>query len=392
MIHYVVTEGGRTSIENYLAGEGRAIADRMQVVCYSELARLDRLPLGTWVFTELDCLDTPLHDLAVLVAERLESSGDRARILNDPRRVRLRVGLLRAAHEAGVNEHRAWLASDIRFGGRSGGAPRTNGRRAVAAGSLRYPVFIRGANDHLGNLTPLLDSPRALLAGLASTIAEGARADELAIVEFCDTGDAHGRYRKYSAYYVDGCVLPRTIECSREWMVKWRARILDRERADDELRYCATNPHDAWIRNVFRLARIDYGRVDYGILDGRPRLWEINTHPWIGGGLTRSQDPPIVAYRAMIQPARDAFYEGLRNAWASIDRPAGEGEALPFDVPAALARAIERSASRRRRAARFRSVLEAVERRRGGYRATRAVRRALASIAVARLRLGAGDD
>jgi hypothetical protein len=28
------------------------------------------------------------------------------------------------------------------------------------------------------------------------------------------------------------------------------------------------NPHEAWLRRVFAVAGTDYGRMDYGVLDG----------------------------------------------------------------------------------------------------------------------------
>ena len=95
------------------------------------------------------------------------------------------------------------------------------------------------------------------------------RLEDLLVVEFCDTKDEHGVYRKYSAYKIGDRVLPRYLECSRDWMVKWDWRIFDRVRADEETRYLETDPHEAWIREIFALARIDYGRIDYGVLDWR---------------------------------------------------------------------------------------------------------------------------
>jgi hypothetical protein len=386
MILFVVTEDGSRSIHTYLAGRGGVIADRLRVVLYSELARMDRLPLGTWVFAEQDRLDQAHRDLAVLAAERLDEAGTGARVLNDPRKVRLRLDLLRAAHEAGINEHRAWAATDIRFDTRTRAHDENSWR--VRADSLRYPVFIRHANDHLGSLSELIDTPRNLVTALAFAVASGIRRQELAVVEFCDTQDDDGLYRKYAAYNVGGRILPSTLECSREWMVKWQNRILDRERADEEMRYCETNPHDAWIREMFCLARIDYGRIDYSVRAGVPRLWEINTHPWIGGGPLPLHDEKIVTYRSLVAPTLATFFEGFRSAWVAVDTPAGEAESVPLNIPDTLRRALERSRRQRRSAEHLSAFLNFVERQRGGYRMTHAVRRALTPIIAARLRAG----
>ena len=41
---------------------------------------------------------------------------------------------------------------------------------------------------------------------------------------------------------------------------------------------------------MFAIARIDYGRIDYGIVGGRPQVYEINTNPTVFSAetLTRS--------------------------------------------------------------------------------------------------------
>ncbi|HET7374663.1 MAG TPA: hypothetical protein VFJ20_14845 [Gemmatimonadaceae bacterium] len=389
MIHFVVTEKGSFSIRSYLTGEGSTLADRMQIVLYDELARSRRLPLGTWVFTELDQLDAPGRELATLVAERLGVEHIGVRVMNDSRQVRLRTDLLRAAHSAGVNEHRAWPAIHVLFASHAGTRPppAPADSPTISAVSLRYPVFVRFANQHVGNLTPLLDSPRALAEGLASLATRGFPRRDLLVVEFADTKDEHGVYRKFSAYKVGERILPKALEQSRDWMVKWEYRIFDRVRADEELAYCETNPHEAWIREMFSLARIDYGRIDYGILAGRPRLWEINTNPTIGRGPNRNKPrkPEVVEYKAMIAPARASFYENFQQAWAAIDTPTTESAGVDIAVPSALLRAIERGARQRRNAERVGSLLHVVARQPWVRPMTHVVKRALAPLMAGRL-------
>ncbi len=370
MIHFVVTEKGSFSIRGYLTEDGLALAGRMRVVSYKELAHMRRLPLGTWVFTEPDQLDAPRRELATLVAERLTAQGAGVRILNDPRQVRLRAELLGAAHAVGVNEHRAWPATD------------------VPLESLRYPVFVRFADQHIGNLTPLLHSPPSLAEALATLGADGKPRDELLVVEFADTKDEHGIYRKYSAYNVGGRIIAKALEQSRDWMVKWDNRVFDRQRADEELAYCETNPHEEWIREMFLLARIDYGRIDYGVLRGKPQLWEINTNPTIGRGPNRNKvrRPEVVEYKKMIASARATFYETFVDAWTAIDTPADDAAGVDVTIPPAIVRSIDRTERQRRTAERIGSLLDAVARQRWMRPMTRVVKHALAPIMAARLR------
>jgi hypothetical protein len=385
MIYFVVGDEGSFSIRYYLDEEGSALRDTMRVVLYDELARLDRLPLGTWVFTETDRLSDAERKLTLLACDRLAAA--RARVMNDPRHTLLRYDLLRAASVGGVNRFHAWPASGVIF--------RRNGRRAastaetVVAEALPFPVFIRFANRHTGNLTPLLDSPRQLEAALASLMSARHRLDDLLVVEFCDTKDEHGIYRKYSAYKIGDRVMPRYLECSRDWMVKWDWRIFDRLRADEETRYLETNPHESWIRGIFELAGIEYGRVDYGVLDGAPQAWEINTNPTIGRGPGPKVPyrPEVAAYKEMLAPAFGAFYARFEDAWRAVDTADSAGS-IEFDVPHGLRRAIETGARHRRRAERVGALVGVIARQTWVRPMTRLVKRGLASVASTRLRFG----
>ncbi len=387
MIYFVVGAAGSFSMRYYLEEEGRALHDRVRVILYEELVRLRELPLGTWVFTEIDRIRPPERELVDTVCEHLGAATAGVRLLNQPRHVRLRTELLRAASDAGINRFRTWPAPGVRFATAERASREVGG---IAAAALRYPVFVRYANRHVGSLTPLLDSPRALGEALASLVAGRRRLDELLVVEFCDTKDEHGVYRKYSAFNVGDRILPRYLECSRDWMVKWHHRIFDRERAELEAHYLQTNPHEEWIREMFRLAGIEYGRIDYGMLGGEPQMWEINLNPTIGRGPGPRVPQPadVVAYKQMLAPAFGAFYAGFRDAWVAIDSPGDRNAVVELRVSRGLRRAVERSVRQRRRAARVGALVDAIARQRWLRPVTRSVKGALDRVAGARLRLG----
>jgi hypothetical protein len=171
-------------------------------------------------------------------------------------------------------------------------------------------------------------------------------------------------------------------------MVKWDARIFDRSRAAEEIRYLDTNPHEAWIREVFRLARIEYGRVDYGILAGKPQVWEINTNSTIG-----RPPGPIVPYRPdiafykeqLVAPEYARFYENFGAAWAALDCPS-DGATIAMAAPPALLRAIDDAERRQRRSERVDSLLSVLARQSWVRPLASAAKRGLASLALARLR------
>jgi len=87
------------------------------------------------------------------------------------------------------------------------------------------------------------------------------------------------------------------------------------ELLEEELEYVRTNPHAAMLEEIFDLAGIEYGRVDYGLRDGRPQVWEINTNPAVASSSPEEAFPrrPVHAHatRRIV-----AAYRALEEQWA----------------------------------------------------------------------------
>ena len=47
---------------------------------------------------------------------------------------------------------------------------------------------------------------------------------------------------------------------------------------DEETAFLAGNPHEQQLLEICRVAGVDFGRVDYAVLDGEVQVWEINTN------------------------------------------------------------------------------------------------------------------
>lgn len=54
----------------------------------------------------------------------------------------------------------------------------------------------------------------------------------------------------------------------RRWMLK-EPELSDDRMALEQRRYVEANPHADALQAICRASHIDYGRVDYGLLDGR---------------------------------------------------------------------------------------------------------------------------
>ena len=233
---------------------------RLRLLSYEEAFRLRTLPLGTYIFTDLDRLNVEQTERAAILWDALRSSGHGLTILNHPVLSMRRFELLRQLRERGINDFDVCRLTDRR--------------------PLRFPVFVRRENEHLGSLTPLLRSPGELDAAIEALVANGANRDDKLIVEYRDVADSRGLYHRYGAYIVGGRIFAGSLVFSRDWMVKRRLPGFAHGEflaADD--RYVATNPHEAILRPIFTLARIQYGRMDYAMVDGRIQVFEINTNP-----------------------------------------------------------------------------------------------------------------
>ncbi len=296
MIYYLTNTRNAGLMQGFLATSGRALARRIAIVPYERLIgqRRLRLPFGTYVFTSLGRTfgsrepPSPARQWAIRLHTHLVEQFGPERVLNDPGRSLRRLGLLEALSEAGINRFRACLASQ-------------------PDPAMRYPVFLRDEHGTVWEAPPLLASR----AEVDACLRPGDPPDRLAI-EFCDTRDATGVYRKYGCFVVGGRIVPRHLFFSRNWLVK-TADIVDPDAIAAELEYLRTNPHADVLARACRLAHIGYGRIDYALLEGSAQIWEINTTPQIV--VPPDKDPPERA------PVHARFAADFRAALEAIDPP-----------------------------------------------------------------------
>lgn len=320
MVYFVTRHHGYT-MEGWLAKYGGDLADRVEVVAYEDLEPGIELPSGAFVFTDIDRMGPAHRELARRLWHALERSGTAVRLLNHPDRVLTRLPLLREFAARGWNHFRAWPADDV-------------------DDSIRYPVFVRERVEHTGNLTGLIHDRETLDRELAR-LSEELPGIPLIVVEFCDTSEeGSGIYRKYSAFRVGDRIVPRYVDFGRGWMVKAELRVYDAEKIEHDLRYVRENPHEEWLRQAFDAASVDYGRIDYGLLDGQPQTWEINLNPTIGPTpMTRKlRDISITPdeWREAVRPSRKLFHETFAATLADLDRIPDAGTPIPIDLDESL--------------------------------------------------------
>jgi hypothetical protein len=332
MIHYLVTPGYAHTMRTFLDHWARDLDSRVRIVTYDEALRAEQLPLGTYIFSDLERLLPSETEIATTVWDQLGAAG--ARLLNHPTRTLRRYDLLSMLHARGRNAFRVVRASDRND-------------------DLRFPVFLREEGEHSGSLTRLIQNRRQLDEAVVGAMVRGHRMRGLLVVEYCDTADPDGVFRKYSAFTVGGRVVPCHIDCSRGWVVK-DTDIVNDEVMEQERRYLETNPDREWLEETFALAGVDYGRIDYSLKDGRPQVWEINTNPIV------ILPPPN--YSEIHMPVKRRFAELIQPAFVALDSRGPADTNVPIDVPVPLLTRLDFEKRRQRWAHDYRSLVRHTKR------------------------------
>ena len=292
MIFYLCILDNYRPFGAFVRAWGWPIRHRLRRLAYEDRLDAAALPDATYIFSDVDRMPPQLAEQAGALWKALSQRGGAVRLLNRPGVSLPRYELLRALHARGVNDFRALRADEPRE-------------------ALRYPVFLRSATEHEGAYTPLLADRGALERALAEQAAAGRPAGSLLIVEFADVLQPDGFYRKYSAFRFGERLVAHHIFFQREWEVKgpslFSAEMLEEERVFQE-----TSPHAAQLREIFELAAIDYGRIDYALdAGGRLQIWEINTNP------TLLRPPGF--YTPIQLPGRRRFVAQALDAFAALD-------------------------------------------------------------------------
>lgn len=336
MIHFVLPRESEWTVREYLSRWGRPVAGRFRVLHYESLAFRTSFERGAYVLAGLQ-LSPAMQRLVEELHGRL-SDAEGVRFLNHPTRTLRRYDLLEELRRRNLNEFRAArLTGDL--------------------ASLRYPIFLRSEPEHSGSLSPLLHSPSEIEAAIGRALWQGYRLEDLLAVEFCDTADATGYYRKYSAYVVGDRILAKSMEYGREWMLKHARCEFSEAMILEEREYIRGNPHERQLREIFGVGGVQYGRIDYAIKNGRIQTWEINLHPTIGRGPgeeRRSRVPPEL--EPLREVGKEHFHRGFAAAWEAVDLPSDRLPPVPIAFGASTIRAA------RSRPVRRRGLLRAVRR------------------------------
>ena len=242
------------------------------------------------IFTDFDRL-TERGALLGETADRLQDAGNL--VLNHPRRTLMRLDLLRTLHEAGINDFNAYPLAEWRQ-------------------AKRFPVFFRFARAHHKPLTDLIEDSATVKAVAERLLAEHGTGSDIIVVEFGNARDPDGRFRKYSAFRVGDVHYASSLQANSHWWVKYSEDESEADKAA-QTAFADTNPHRDQLAPAWEAAGIDYGRMDYCVVDGRVQVFEINTNPtvaFIPGEKTRGHQHYAVRHERALEALIEAAPDG----------------------------------------------------------------------------------
>jgi hypothetical protein len=258
MICFIMYQGHEPSLR---ALQQDPDSPEVRILQYREALKERSLPLGTYIFSGVTRLGANRLMAAARLYRRLQEGG--CRVFNDPARVRTRYNLLRALYRAGINPFNVYSAEE-------GSRPE------------RFPVFLRVSHLSHPPLTDLILDQASLEQAVEAAVHVGYPRSSLMIVEYAGEPVRDGVFRKSSVYRLGDHYIPDVWWYSRSWNVKADMDgLADEALYKEELRAMRENLYPKEVERAFELANIDYGRADFGFVDGRLCIYEINFNPML---------------------------------------------------------------------------------------------------------------
>lgn len=233
----------------------------IQCKSYSWLLRQKKMLKATYIFTDRERMD--LWELRIYGAlfNHLQNAGEAYRAINDPAKMMNRRSLLRALYLKGINGFNAYSVTE-------------------KVSPKQFPVFLRREHDHGEPFTDLLYNQQELEVALKQLQDDREPEDGVLITEYLAEPISGTLFRKLSSYRVGDETFFYHCGYGDNWLVKYftKSSVSDAEYSSEQ-KMILDNAFEKVITKVFEIAQIDYGRVDFGLVDGEIQVYEINTNP-----------------------------------------------------------------------------------------------------------------
>ncbi|MGB0499388.1 MAG: hypothetical protein ACPGID_13700, partial [Rubricella sp.] len=227
------------------------------------------------------------------------------RVFNPPGEVKERTALLRALYRGGLNPVEVSRLEDGEW-------------------PEHYPVFVRAESGSEHAESGVLEDRAALEAHLSRHLARGLTLKGRIAVRIVAEPGGDGLFRKYGATRLGERIIGQHVMHARDWFVKAETRVYGPEIDRSEVDYAREGGGEFDLMPFFEAAGIDYGRADFGIVDGRPVLYEINPNPTF----------PVTDRRGVPVQARGVeFGRRFVECVEALDLPRSEAGEIRFPPP-----------------------------------------------------------
>jgi len=296
MIYFFTTASHQSTLDGIVKSPYRKAA--VKVRSYSWLFRQSTIRAAACVFTDFDRLHH--HELAMAgnLFQQLRMGG--IRVLNDPARSCQREELLYRLHKAGLNRFRAYPA-------------------ALDPVPSRFPVFLKCTSHHKQDFQDLIADQTTLNRRLEELRDAGFPLQYMLVIEFINREHRENIYRRSTVYRIgDRMIAANPVTEANPFVKYGDIRLATEDDLAASVKEMTENPYAPHMHRVFEIARIDYGRVDFGFDNDRPAVYEINTNPSIG---------------LRVEGATGAYADAINNSMKSIAAAIDDLEGTDLHVP-----------------------------------------------------------
>jgi hypothetical protein len=225
-------------------------------------------------------------------------TGEGVRVLNDPRRFRNRAQLILALQAGGLIDYGCVLPAN-------------------GAWPDSYPVFLRTIAGHRGTLTKLIDSWGQARGEVNRALRHGFTLSDMMFVEYCaEPTPGTGHFQKHAALRIGDAMVRANTVNDLSWVAKNGVANLatPAQYAAERAEY-ADWPHRDYAVRVFEVAGMEFGRLDFGVVGGRPQAYEVNTNPTLSAKLDHANPDRQETLRMY----RDGITDGLAAVASRVE-------------------------------------------------------------------------
>ncbi len=229
---------------------------------YEQLFTRRRLPRAVYILTDFDRVHPWYLEVASLIRQKLQNEG--LVVLNDPRKYMPRDAFLRRLYNEGINSFNCW-------------------RPVAGEWPDRFPVFLRTIHAHRGVISDLLNDRHETEAAMEHALQHGKAMSDLMFIEYCAQAQPDGgHFRKFASYAVNNKIIRAATVSESRWIAKLGERgVATKSEYEQDHAEQQSDPHHDVMQRVFELAGMEFGRIDFGLVDGKPEIYELNTNPVI---------------------------------------------------------------------------------------------------------------